>query len=254
MARLGPSGMNSWEVGAAEVDLVRPVPPPRRCRLTAEPRNLVLDLNRTGVVVVDMQKDFCAPGGWFHAKGNDIAPLLRPVPVLERLLPRLRGAGVTVFWLNWGNRADVANLPPSVLFAGNPTGREAGYGDRLPDGSGPVLVRGAPGAAVIEALAVEAGDVRIDKTRFSGFPDGDFDSVLRNRCITTLLFTGINTDRCVFATLMDASFLGYDCILVEDACSTPSERYCTDAVLFLVKKLYGFVTTASALEEGLQRA
>lgn len=254
MPRLGPSQANSWEVGAEEVDLVRPLVPPRRCRVTAQPRNLVFDLNRTGVVVVDMQKDFCAPGGWFHARGNDITPLLKPVPVLQRLLPAMRAAGATVFWLNWGNRADVANLPPSVVFAGNPSGREAGYGDMLPDGSGPVLVRGAAGAEVIDALTVEPADVTVHKTRFSGFPDSELDSVLRNRQITTLLFTGINIDRCVFATLMDASFLGYDCILVEDACSTPSEDYCTEAVLFLVKKLYGFVTTSTALVEGLQRA
>lgn len=252
MARLGASQANSWDVSDEEVDLVRPMIPPRRCRLAAQPRNVVLDLNRTGVVVVDMQKDFCAPGGWFHSRGNDITPLLKPVPVLQWLLPRLRESGVTVFWLNWGNRADIANLPPSVIFVGNPTGRDPGYGDMLPDGSGPVLVRGAPGAQVIDELVVDPTDVIIHKMRFSGFPDSDFDSVLRNRQITTLLFTGINTDRCVFATLMDASFLGYDCFLVEDACSTPSDPYCTEAVVFLVKKLYGFVTTSSAILEGLR--
>lgn len=249
--RLGPTDANAWRVTGDLVDLARPAIPPRRCRLRARPQNVVLDLNRTGVVVVDMQNDFCARGGWFDLKGFDLEPVRRPIPTLSRLLPRLRRAGVTVFWVNWGNRRDIANLPPSVIHAGSPDGRQPAYGDPRPGDGEPILVAGAAGAAVVEELAVEPRDILINKTRFSGFQDSDFDGVLRNRQITTLLFTGINIDRCVFATLMDASFLGYDCLLVEDATSTPSPQFCTDAVLYLVEKLYGFVTTSAAIEAGL---
>jgi ureidoacrylate peracid hydrolase len=64
----------------------------------------------------------------------------------------------------------------------------------------------------------------VHKHRLSGFWDNELDSVLRNLGITTLMFTGINLDRCLFATLMDASFLGYDCLVVEDATSTVSPQ------------------------------
>ena len=243
--------MNSWEVDEDTVDLVRPALPPRPCAIAAQPQNIVVDLNRTGVIVVDMQNDFCAAGGWFDAKGSEIEPMRRPIPVLNTLLPDLRGAGVTVFWVNWGNRADLANLPPSVFHAGKPAGQGFAYGDATPEGRGPILERDSWGAAVIDELSVEPGDVVVHKHRFSGFADNELDSVLRNRAITTLVFTGINTDRCVLATLMDASFLGYDCILVEDACATPSPAYCTDAVLFLMKQLYGFTTTSADIREAL---
>jgi len=75
--------------------------------------------------------------------------------------------------------------------------------------------------------------------------------VLRNLGVTTLMFTGINLDRCLFATLMDASFLGYDCLLVEDATSTVSPQYVTDAVIFLIRLLYGFTITSTAIVSAL---
>jgi len=250
--RLGPSDRNSWDVSEERVDLVRPVLPPHRCAFPAEPQDVVIDLNRTAAVVVDMQNDFCASGGWFHAKGNDIEPLRRPIPCLSTFLPELRRHGVSVIWVSWGNRPDLANVPPSVFHAGRPTGEGFGYGDKTPGGQDPILERDSWGAQIVADLAVAPEDLLVRKYRFSGFTDNELDSILRNRSITTLLFTGINTDRCVLATLMDASFLGYDCILVEDACSTPSPAYCTDAVMFLTRQLYGFTTTTTGVVEGLR--
>ncbi|MDJ0948828.1 MAG: isochorismatase family cysteine hydrolase [Alphaproteobacteria bacterium] len=249
--RLGPAAQNSWTISEETVDLVRPAAPARAVHLAAAPKDVIIDLNRSIVVVVDMQKDFCDSGGWFESRGNDVSGVRTLIPQLNTFLSALRAAGVTVLWLNWGVRADLASLPPSVLHAGNPTGQGVGYGDTLPDGQGPVLVRGSPGAKVVDGLDVEPEDLMVHKTRFSGFTDSELDSVLRNRGTTTLLFTGINLDRCVFATLTDASFLGYDCLLVEDACATVSPEFCTEAVLYLVRKLYGFTTTTEGIKGAL---
>jgi nicotinamidase-related amidase len=198
-----------------------------------------------------MQNDFCSKGGWFAEKGADVSVPHRIVPALQKLLIAFRAAGAPVFWLNWGNRPDSADLPPSLLHAGKPHGTGPGYGDVLPSGKDPVLVRGSHGAAVIDTLKAEPSDIFVHKTRFDGFIDNEFDSILRNRNITTLAFAGINTDRCVFATLIHASFLGYDCILVQDACATSSPVQCTEAVTFLVHLLYGFTATTGDLIKGL---
>src|SRR5262245_12884975 len=50
-----------------------------------------------------------------------------------------------------------------------------------------------------------------------------------------------------FSTLQDANFLGYDCILVEDACATVSPDFVRDAVIFLVRQLHGVVAKSDAL-------
>ena len=249
--KLGPTPQNTWDVTPAEVSLIRPVLLPRPASISANPQNIVLDVARTGLVVVDMQNDFCSKGGWFAEKGADVSGPHRIVPALQKLLTAFRAASAPVFWVNWGNRPDNANLPPSLLHAGKPHGTGPGYGDMLPSGEGPVLVRDTHGAAVIDTLKAEPSDIFVHKTRFDGFVDNEFDSILRNRNITTLAFAGINTDRCVFATLIHASFLGYDCILVEDACETPSPVQCTEAVTFLIRLLYGFTVTTGDLIKGL---
>lgn len=250
--RLGPSDANAWTVSDGEVDLIRPAPPPRRCRMAARRQNVTVDLHRSALLVIDMQNDFCAHGGWMDALGVDLGPVRRAIAPIAALLPALRAAGVPIVWLNWGNRPDRANLPPWLLRAGNPTGAGFGYGDEAPSGRGRILERGSWGAEVVEELAIAPGDVRVDKYRFSGFHDNELDGVLRNRAITTLLFAGTNTEVCVLATLMDAAFHGYDCILVEDACSTPAPATDTATVVRLVRELYGFTTTSTDVLEALR--
>jgi len=91
------------------------------------------------------------------------------------------------------------------------------------------------------------GDIQVTKHRFSGFWDTDLDAILRNLGVKTLLIGGVNLDQCVMTTLEDASFLGYDVILVEDCAATTSPAYCTQATLYNIKLLFGFVTRADQI-------
>ena len=156
-----------------------------------------------------------------------------------------------IIWLNWGNRPDRMNLPPSVLHVYDPDGRSTAFGKPLPSNGSHVLEEGSWAAAVVDELAPEPGDIAVSKYRMSGFQDTELDSILRGQGITSLLFAGINTDRCVFSTLQDAAFLGYDCVLLRDACSTPSPAYVSRAIHFLVAQCHGFVATAAALNTAI---
>ena len=205
--RLGATRENSWGVGAGHADLVRPPNPSRPLSFVAEPQSLTVDLNRTAILVIDMQNDFCSKGGWSDSRGIDISPVRAPIGPLNALLPALRRARVPVVWLNWGNRADLMNLNPTVLHAGNPTGGGVGYGDTPEGGRSPVLKKGSWGARICDGLKTARGDIRVDKYRLSGFWDNELDSVLRNLDAKTLLFAGVNMDRCVLATMQDAGFL-----------------------------------------------
>ena len=214
--------------------------------LEATPQPVELDLAATALVVVDMQNDFLHPEGWFAARGVDSAPVTAVVPVVERLTSVIRRAGIPVIWLNWGIRADRANLPESFVAKAR-SARAPTYAEPSPSGRGRVLVRDNWGAATIDQLTVDPSDILVHKHRLSGFWDNEFDSILRQRGITTLLFAGVNTDRCVFSTLQDAGFLGYDCVLVEDACATVSPDFVRDAVLYLIRLLHGVVATSDAI-------
>jgi len=70
----------------------------------------------------------------------------------------------------------------------------------------------------------------------------------------TLFVGGVNMDQCVMTTLEDASFLGYDTVLVEDGTATTSPDYCVKAVLFNVKRLFGFIARSEAILGAIKSA
>jgi nicotinamidase-related amidase len=244
---LGPSPRTAWQVGATQVDMRRPAIAARPATLTIAGRSVTLDLARTAMIVVDMQNDFCHPEGWLAGIGVDVTPARQPIAPLARLLPTLRAIDVPIVWLNWGNRPDRLNLSPSLLHVYNPTGHGTGLGDPLPGSGAHVLEEGSWSAAVVDELVIEKGDIRVSKYRMSGFPDTPLDSILRTLGVTTLLFAGVNSDQCVYATLMSANFLGYDCLLLEDCAATTSPAYCHEATLYNVAQCFGFVTRSDAL-------
>lgn len=225
---------------------VRRRAPQRIVDLAATPHPVALDLGATALLVIDMQNDFLHPEGWSASRGADLSPLRAAVPHIERLTARLRRAGLPVIWVNWGVRPDHANL--STSFVERARGAHGpSYGDPAPSGRGRILVRDEWGAATIAELTTDPADVLVHKHRLSSFWDNELDSILRQRGITTLLFSGINTDRCVFTSLQDANFLGYDCVLVEDACATTSPDFVREAVLYLVRLTHGVVADIDAV-------
>ncbi len=246
MIPLGSHRGNQWLVDAEHVDLIRRRPRPRAVSVDAHPQRVSFDLERTALLVIDMQNDFCHEQGWLASIGVDVAPARAPIAPLTRLLPTLRNAGVAVIWVNWGNRPDRLNLSPSLLHVYKPTGEGTGLGDPLPNGA-PVLQQGSWAADVVSALEIAQQDVRIDKYRMSGFWDTPLDSILRNMDVSTLMFAGVNVDQCVMCTLQDANFLGYDCLLLEDCCATTSPGFCTEATLYNVRQCFGFTFPSTQL-------
>jgi nicotinamidase-related amidase len=248
---LGPARGFQWTVSPSHVDMSAPLPAPRPLTVIAQPQTVTMDLNRTALVIIDMQNDFCAPGGWVDHLGVDYTPDRAPIAPLQKLLPPLRRAGVSVVWVNWGNRPDLANMPPNQIHLYKPQGTGIGLGDPLPGSGAPVLEKDSWAAAIVDELAPAPEDLRVDKYRISGFWDTPLDGILRNLQIRTVLFAGVNTDQCVLCTLQDANFLGYGCVLVSDCCATTSPGYCTDATLFNVKKCFGFVTDSASIVQAL---
>jgi hypothetical protein len=88
MAPLGSSHLNRWRVSETDVDLVRPRPAPRPLRIEATPQAVTLDLERTAILVIDMQNDFCHPDGWLGHVGIDVAPAWAAFPNWRRRCPR----------------------------------------------------------------------------------------------------------------------------------------------------------------------
>lgn len=253
-APLRPLGVppTAWYVDAETADLTRPPLEPHPICLGTATKQVRLDLARSAMVVIDMQNDFCHPDGWLAHIGVDVTPARAPIAPLQRLLPWWRSHQVPILWVNWGNRPDLLNISAATRHVYNPTGEGVGLGDPLPHRQAPVLQKGSWAAAVVDELEQKPEDIQVDKYRMSGFWDTPLDSILKTLGRTTLFFGGVNADQCVMATLQDANFLGYDCILLSDCTATTSPSFCWDATLYNVNQCFGFVTDSAALFKALR--
>lgn len=164
---------------------------------------------RTGLVVVDVQNDFAAPGGSLYVRGAEEA-----VAAINREIMWARAAGaVLAYTQDW-------------------------HPDRTPHfaqdgGVWPVhCVAGSPGAAFHTALEVHAGAPVIRKG--TGGEDGysafsvrhphsgerfstALEAELRDRGVQQLVIVGLATDYCVKETGLDAVRLGFEATVVLDA-------------------------------------
>ncbi|MEC7490149.1 MAG: cysteine hydrolase family protein [Pseudomonadota bacterium] len=249
---LGTWPANQWLVGQDEVDMAVAPVPVQPLTFEARPQRLTVDLARSALVVVDMQNDFCTPGGWLDSLGADLSPNRAPIKPLTRLIPALRRAGMPVIWLNWGNRADLLNLTPGDLHICTPAGQGIGFGDPLPGSGAKVLEKDSWAACVVDELEQKPKDIRVDKHRMSGFWGTQLDPILRNIGVNCLLFSGVNTDVCVMTTLQDAQFNGYGCVMIEDCCGTTNPQFCADAAVWQVENIYGFVSDSHEIMSGLK--
>jgi len=249
---LGDPERDHYQLSESAVDMTRPASPARVMRLPAQPQDIAVDLNKSALIVIDMQNDFCSKGGWFDSLGAPLDGVRKLYDPINGIVQALRAQQVPVIWLNWGVRGDKANLSPVTRYAFNRVGCGIGLGDPMkqrpaqaastPNG---VLQQNAWGAAVVGELRVEEGDIQVSKHRISGFWDTPLDSILRNLGVKSLFFAGINADHCVLSTLMDANFIGYDTILVEDCTATSSPEFCLQATLHNVRFCFGFTVKST---------
>ena len=258
---LGDPRRDHYRLSDSVVDLSRPSNAPAIASLRAEPQNILVDLNTSALLVVDMQNDFCSRGGWFDSLGAPVSGFTKLYEPIGRVTKALRACRVPIVWVSWGVRADKANLAPVTRYAFNRVGCGVGLADpmqkRPPQaGNSPngVLQKDAWGAAVVDELAAQPSDIFVDKHRISGFWDTPLDSILRNLRVKTLFFAGINADHCVLATLMDANFYGYDTILLEDCTATSSPDFCMQATLHNVRFCFGFTVLSDDLVKGVRPA
>ncbi|WP_029896234.1 cysteine hydrolase family protein [Desulfohalovibrio reitneri] len=167
-------------------------------------------MRHTALLIIDMQRDFVVPGAPCAVGEAGVA-----VDGISRALAVFRGRGWPVVYVTRSYRADGSNVEYT---------RRGGFlsGERQ------CCLEGSEGARIVDELLPLPGETVITKPSFSAFFHTELDLILRNRSITGLAVTGVNTANCVRATVFDAVGLGYRTTVISDATAADTAQITQD--------------------------
>jgi nicotinamidase/pyrazinamidase len=153
---------------------------------------------RAGLLVVDVQNDFC-PGGALAVKGGD-----KVVPRLNKTIAAFTRAGLPIFFTrDW-------HPPNHISFRDQ--------GGIWP----PHCIQGTIGANFHQNLVVPREAIIISKgdkpsiEAYSGFQGTDLERHLKNAGVVEIFLGGLATDYCVKESCLDALQAGFDVNVLRD--------------------------------------
>jgi nicotinamidase-related amidase len=210
--------------------------------VSAEPEAVSIDIERTAVVMIDMQRDFLEPGGFGETLGNKVALLAAAVEPCKALLAAARRRHMLIVHTREGHRPDLSDAPKAKLERGAPSMRIGAIGPM-----GRILVRGEPGHDIIPALAPWSDEPVVDKPGKGAFYATDLHSILQNRQIDSLIVCGVTTEVCVHTTVREANDRGYRCVVPGDCCGSYFPEF-HEVGLRMIKAqgaIFGWVTDSA---------
>lgn len=205
-----------------------------------------LNLNQAALLVIDLQNAFCHWEGFCgHELGADLSAVRAIIPRVQQIIAWARKRGILIIYTRESHLPDLSDVTPSkkqrYINAGYPIGSLGKMGR--------FLIQGELGTQLIPELQPLETELQIDKPAQSIFVSTSLDTLLRQRQITHLLFTGVTTECCVLGSYRHASDLGFYCLLLEDCCAalTPKEHQAAIDVVLGENGAVGWVTSSDKL-------
>lgn len=174
---------------------------------------LAIDARSSALIVQDLQNDVIAEGGAFaesgapaHAKSQNV------VANVASLAQAARRAGMAVIHVHYVVEEDAPGLKLNAPLFQSVAETKA-------------LVRGTWGAAPVEGLEPQAGDLVVEKMRMNAFHDTRLDTLLKGLGAETVVIAGAWTNFSVEHTARHAADAGYRAVVLTDGTSTVDDEW-----------------------------
>jgi gluconolactonase len=196
---------------------------------------LALDPARCALIIQDMQNDVVSEGGAFAESGSpQHAREQNVVGNIRRLAEACRRRGVMVvhvwFLVERGAPGFTLNAP---LFEGVVDSK--------------ALVRGTWGAAPVDGLEPQSGDIVVEKMRMCAFEGSKLETVLKAGGRDTIIDTGAWTNMSIEHTARTGADKGYFVIMPEDCCSTMNADWHRASVQYAMQNVAAVTKTSDVI-------
>jgi nicotinamidase-related amidase len=178
------------------------------------------NLEGTAVIVVDMQRDFLDPKGYFGALGENTSHVSTAIEPAKIFLNKIRQHKILIIHTRESHRPELVDLHSNKSLKAER--QESPVGSLGPLGR--LLIRGEIGCDFYEGFEPAKGEIVIDKPGNSAFYATDLEHILRVKRIKQIVLLGVTTDVCVSSTMRDANDRGFDCLLLQDCCGAATEQ------------------------------
>jgi gluconolactonase len=194
--------------------------------------DLKLKAKQTALIIQDLQNDVIMEGGAFadsgapaHAKKQNV------IENVKKLADTFRKAKAPVIHIHY------------IIEDGAPgLRRNAPLFDGIAESN--AVVRGTWGAAPVDGLEVQDGDILVEKMRMNGFYDTKLDAILKGFNISSVVVTGAWTNFSVEHTCRHGADAGYDMVVATDGTSTIDEEWQNAGINYALQNIAQRVTCA----------
>ncbi|MFC2068981.1 isochorismatase family protein [Chloroflexota bacterium] len=220
---------------------------PELIMLEAKPKPLEIDVQRMAIIIVDMQNAFISKGGLFDLRSFDLSESQKCIEPITNISSIARKKGIEVIYITHQLSSDLHELSPNSPYWYHEGVR---YREK-PEWRDKMAIHGTWGAAIVDRLNPDEGEIVVEKQRYSAFFATNLDMILKMHNMKYLVFTGVTTNICVEASIRDAFYLEYFPILISDATAAPGPPFLKDATIYNIEHCYGWVTTAANLARAM---
>ena len=172
---------------------------------------MALDPATTAIVLIEYQNEFTSDGGALHGAVQEVMEKTSMLAHTGEVVAAARAAGATIM------HAPITFAAGYNELSSHPYGILKGVVD------GSAFVKGSWGAAIIDSLAPQEGDIVVEGKRgLDTFASTNLDFILRSKGITTIVLGGFLTNCCVESTMRTGYENGYQVITLTDCTAATS--------------------------------